>query len=114
MSDFTPKYNHKMINYNFNNYVRVEDCLENIEKAYQQGRADGISEYDEYWEMQNNRAYMQGRADERKSILEWCKEQSRILKSQADDYDSEECFGGYNAFEAMIRHLEIVRGRENE
>ena len=36
----TPKFNHKMIHYNFNNYVTVEDCLENIDRAYQKGILD--------------------------------------------------------------------------
>jgi hypothetical protein len=45
-SSITPKYNHKMIHYNLNNYVQVEDCLENIDRAYQQGKKDAWEDID--------------------------------------------------------------------
>lgn len=38
-------------------------------------------------------------------IKKWCTEQSRILKKESEVFNNEECFGGYRAFEEMIRYL---------
>lgn len=42
-------------------------------------------------------------------IQKWCTEQSKILKKQSEYFNDEECFGGYRAFEEMIRYLDTIK-----
>ena len=54
-------------------------------------------------------AYYLGCVTTIEKIQKWCVEQSRILKKQSEDFNDEECFGGYRAFEDMIRYLDTIK-----